>query len=725
MLDLDAPTRRIALSDGATLDLAMDADDPLTFYVPPGAPRVARAGGAPRIQLYRFIRDGKLERGHLDLQVELGGPGADALQQARAQLQAERTGDHRPVRVVPLPVTAGEAELSFVGAEPTADGGKTAPHARVYATVTPGLDSPFTTTFSVPLDPAQTSLVEAAMRSGAAPIGVTVRLSVEGLLPAQRIVAHVDWRTVYRILSSDIKQGYLIATDDVQRLAQQLIQQQVIRISVIQAVVPDPAAPPPPDTAAQLAWIEKEIVETCCRPVMPLDLDPAHASLGTWGEMFGIGESYVLKDITEIERDTADIDLQTRRVAVRTLVASAHLADLLGDAAADAHITDGGTDLAFFARAGLHVTTARPLAATFVSDLVAHFHYGQTELPIHLAQGGAAEGTVETWADQQPDATWSLPIDVTFANDAPVDPGKQVSIPALTGKARELTLDLEQLLGIYSVDVLGSPDPRVAAARVDFTVLRAGAAVGSPAGATVTPAAPRATAWFRDVRAGDHIQAALTYLLAGGRILQVPPIAVETRALRLPPAFPGTMTVQLFADTDWTGLDRVTVSLQKSPTAPTGTVVLASAGASTSVSLDLPDPVDRTYRYRCARRLTNGNVEEDDWLTTDRSVLLVGRVAANMLVVDVTPQGLELPDAGINLIEVDLEYVDARNQVRSTPTAEIHALADVYHWTVALKDPSLRSYRYRITVHRVTGATQVGPWTTSADRILLVPVSKT
>jgi hypothetical protein len=93
-----------------------------------------------------------------------------------------------------------------------------------------------------------------------------------------------------------------------------------------------------------------------------------------------------------------------------------------------------------------------------------------------------------------------------------------------------------------------------------------------------------------------------------------------------------------------------------------------------------------------------------------------------MLVVDVTPLGPELPSAGISLIEVQLEYVDAINQVLDNPTAIIRARADRYHWVVPLKNPNLRSYEYRVTVHRTSGATQTGPWTTSTDRILAIPV---
>jgi hypothetical protein len=142
------------------------------------------------------------------------------------------------------------------------------------------------------------------------------------------------------------------------------------------------------------------------------------------------------------------------------------------------------------------------------------------------------------------------------------------------------------------------------------------------------------------------------------------------------------------------------------------------------VSLDLPDPTDRTYRYRVARTLASGE-QIDDWQKTDASVLFVGRVAANKLVVDVKTLGdLELPEAGISTIEVLLQYLDPDNQVRDIQTAVFRARADTYHWEVALKDPTHRAYQYQVTVYRNSGQQQVGPFSTSTDSTLYIPITK-
>ncbi len=93
--------------------------------------------------------------------------------------------------------------------------------------------------------------------------------------------------------------------------------------------------------------------------------------------------------------------------------------------------------------------------------------------------------------------------------------------------------------------------------------------------------------------------------------------------------------------------------------------------------------------------------------------------------VELTPLGPELPTAGVVIIEVELLYVDVANELRAQHTALIRARADRPRWEVALKDPLARSYEYRVTVHRTSGAKKVGPWTRSSARILPIPVTAT
>jgi hypothetical protein len=183
------------------------------------------------------------------------------------------------------------------------------------------------------------------------------------------------------------------------------------------------------------------------------------------------------------------------------------------------------------------------------------------------------------------------------------------------------------------------------------------------------------------------------------------------------------MTVQLLSDDDWSGLDRVVVAVQKSPDAPTGTFVFTGPGELVPVALDLPDPTDRSFRYRVTRTWAGGAVEEDGWAPSDASLVVVGRVASDKLVVDLAPVGPELTAAGVRLIEIELSYLDVANRIREQHTVVVQARAEKPRWQIAIADPRRRSYEYRVIVHRTSGAREVGPWTSTDARILPIPIT--
>jgi hypothetical protein len=711
VLDLNLPTRTVA-----GVDLAADHQAANWYAIPP-QPRVATVEGAPDLELLRFVSGGELRGGHLHLSVELAHPPA-ALEAARAAL-AEEQGDEA-VEVRPVPVIAASAELLFLGREPDADGGLTQLLRRGLARTAARVDPPHTASFSLTLDTEGTRLLEVALRSGGAPVGVVYRLEMEGLWPAARVVAHVDWSRVYDHFSVHAKEGDLLGVADVKRIAESLVEEQVVVVQAVQGLVAEEGAPVP-DLGPALAWVQQELVQRFCEPLPPLSREPARAWLGTVGEIFGVGSSFAVKaPPTQVERATADVDFQRSLVVTRTLTVQAHLADLLGGAPVDAHVADAAEDHPFFRRMRLRARAAAPLADLHLEEAVLGFGYGSFQAAMRLTPE-AGEDQVETWADASPDGTWTVVPEVAFADDAPLDPGQRVALPAITGRSRELTVDLERLLGLVRLEVEGTTDERVLMTAVRMAQRR-GEAELAERDLGLTPAAPSQVAWFRDLQPGDRVVATAKHLLADGRAVESAPFEVDTRTVRLPPPFPGVLTVQLVGDEDWTGLERVVVTLQKQEDQPAGTLVFERPRQVAAVNLDMPDPTDRSFRYRMSRMWTTGQVEEDGWVQTDVPVVAVGRVAANKLVVEVAPVGPELPQAGVLLLEVELSYLDPAHQVRDIRTAVFRAKADRFRWEVAIADPNHRTYEYRVTTHRTSGEKAVGTWTRSSARILPVPV---
>jgi hypothetical protein len=711
MLDLSVPTRVVS-----GVDLAADHENPLLFYALPPPPKLRRVDGQPDIQLLRLIRNGELAGGFLRLAMQAGHEPA-TIEDVRSTLAAELKKDQVEVSVIPA--KEATADLSFIGRETTDTGGTSALLRRTYEKSPAAFDSPYTAAFSVSLASEGVRLVEAAMRSGTAPIGVTYQLQIEGLWPAQRIQARVDWGQVYDHFSTHLREGFLISSDDILQISEELVQSRAIRVNVVQGLAGESESSS--SIEAAMAWIQRELVEHFCEPVLPLNRRPAHASLGTLGEMFGLGYSFVSKKLTQIERATAEIDFQQRRVVTRTITLQSHLADLLGNINPADRIVDGGMDHPFFRRMTLHIRPAQTLESVQLKEVLLNVDYGTADAALRLIPA-SQEANFEAWADASPDGKWSIQPEVTFADNATVAPTGRFKVDPITGTNRELTLDLKRLLGLTRLELRPTVDPRVALSELRIVQSRNTEELDSrdlvlPAPGNVTPL------WFRDSRPGDRITIAIRYMLVDGRIVALPPLSVETEIVRLPPAFPGVLTVRLLSDTDWTDLTRVTVAIQKSADAPTGSFTFEQPDKIIPVNLDMPDPTDRTFRYRMTRILSSGLVEEDPWIQTDVPVVVAGRIAATKLVVDVTPVGPDMAQAGIRLIQVELLYVDADHQVRDEQTAVITARADRFHWEVPIQDPQRREYEYRVSVFRLAGGpAQVGRWTKSIGRLLTIPI---
>jgi hypothetical protein len=710
MLDLSGSPSTVA---GVTV--APDSDGAGSEFVLPPPPQLA---SGPDIQLLRFVRDGALAGGFLRIGIDLAVADG-ALAAATAALTDENAG--KLVTLIPLPLVSAEAELVFYGRDQPASPGDPSPLvARHYGTSVLELNPPHHGVFAITLTAEGVRLVESGMRAGEVPIGVLCRLTAEGLWPASRVTARVDWRSVYDHFSSEYKAGALLVGEDVSQLIQRLVQERSIEVNVVSSAAPDagPAADASAVSAA-LSFIQTDLVQTFCQPLLPPRADPAKASLGDSGELLDLGAAYEVKALTRIETATASYDFQQATVVRRILASQAPLGDLLAGADPAGFIADAGTDNPFFRQFHLDCRTARPLAESHLAEVLLDISYGSASGSVRLTDQ-APSGRFDSFADASPAGTWSLAPRVTFAPDSPVDAGKIISLAPIQDTSRDVTLDLDAMLGLVRLDIEGATDPRVLA-----TVLTVSETSGGVERAaqqlSLTAAQRTGSVWFRDHRAGDTLTVSGLHLLADGRQITISPTVADTRLFRLPNPFAGSITVQIVTDTVWTDLTRVVVGVQKDSSAPVRTFAFDAPG-SAAVALDQPDPTDRSYRYQISR-VVAGVSTQDPWLVTDVPLLQAGRASAAELVVDVEPVGPELPAAGLRSVQVELLYVDAAHQVRAEHTVVITAKSDSYRWHVPLTDPTLRSYQYRITKQLLQGGTVSTGWIDSSDQLLPVALT--
>ena len=717
MIDLSQPTR---LVEG--VPLVQDDRRPLTWHVPPAPPSVARGDdGRPKVSLLRRIEDGVCTGGWFELEVEAGWP-AEQLEAARAALMEELDEDE--VTLTPLSVRGAEAEIFFATAAPAEEtleaaletppeeGGPT--FFRTVTVAQPLLSSPHRARLSARLTPTGVDLFEGALRSGAARVGAVLRLQVEGLRPARAVRATVDWGRVYDHVSTHYRSGAMFHITDARTLVETLREQRIVEIVAVEGPATGDAEGESQDVGAVIDWVQDSLVARFLKPVLPLSREPATASLGSVGEAIGVGSDYVVKAITQIERAVATFDFQQPRVGQRTLVAQAHLADLLGGADPDEHIADASLDHPFFARMAFELRAARPLAELGVAEVVCDWRWGNEVAALRLVPGEEVAGA-DAFTDQSPDGTWTVDLQITLAEDAPAGAGETVRIDPITGDSRSLTLDLEALLGLRRLDVLPPHMEGLLTLRLAVSHRRDGAVLSSQ----TEQVTGRARFAFLDVRPEDRLLVEPTFFLAPMRIVPGAPVDADAAVLPLPP--PATWrTVEVWSAGDFGGMSQLVATLQS----PGGDVVLSfdAGDQKRAARLDFGDSDERAYRVRVVKAWPEGRVEEDPWIDTDLPVLQVGPWPADRLVVSIRPLGPELPQAGLRLVEIAFEYLDPANRVRHEDTVLIHSVSEAPQWTAEIVDPARRAYRFRVTLHRLDGTADIRPWAESEARLLPIPL---
>jgi len=710
MLDLG---RELIRLEG--VDLAPDSADPTLFHLLPPAPRLTTGPDGPDVELLRLRQDGVVSEAHLRLGVELSHPEA-RVRAAQEALQARLALRDPPV-ITPMIARRAEARLILAGASPGAPEDTASLICRPLLSEVVSPSPPHRALLSAALSPEGAEIVATAMKGGGAPVGVAYHLEVETIWPAQRVLVEADWRRAYEHLSSHVRQGTLLLTRDVHELFEGLVEDRLVRVTAIRGVDGSPQSDAAMDQA--LSWVEAAVVERFFDPVLPLDRAPAQTSLGTVGEIFGVGHGFAFKALRQEEIATGQVDLSRSTVLGRTLLVEAHLHDLLGGLDPSSRLVDVELGHPFFARFSFVVTTAVPLERLYVTEVLVRWRYGQEERALRM-DATQAEDTAETWADRSPDRRWSLTAEVRFADGAPVSSGEVVQLGPLDGQARRFVLDLEDLLGWRALRVEATADPRVLQSRVTVSHQREGEEIAS-AELALSGDTWAGDLYFVGVQPADRLVASASHLLEDGRQAHAAPVDVLGTVLRVPPAFPGEQLVTLFAEGDWEGLERLVVTLQKSPDLPGGTFTFERAGSSVTVALPLPDPTDRRWRYRVLRTV-DGVDEEEDWRETDRPAISLGRYSQDVLAVSVEPLGPSFSSVGIHSVQVELRYFDPTHGIREETSLVLRSNVDRQTWKVALADPTVRTWQAQISTFYTSGVTRLVPWRDQEGTMLVIPI---
>jgi len=135
----------------------------------------------------------------------------------------------------------------------------------------------------------------------------------------------------------------------------------------------------------------------------------------------------------------------------------------------------------------------------------------------------------------------------------------------------------------------------------------------------------------------------------------------------------------------------------------------------------LEDPGDRGWKYQATLIKRSGDIDTIDWKDGKGERLILGIKAEDVIPVQVT--WLMPPPAGdLIAVKIDLEYEDDGNDLRWDHSELIRGdHPGTFNWAIPIMNEDLRTYRYRVTEFRQTGA-QEGPWLeTNTTSLVLLP----
>ena len=133
----------------------------------------------------------------------------------------------------------------------------------------------------------------------------------------------------------------------------------------------------------------------------------------------------------------------------------------------------------------------------------------------------------------------------------------------------------------------------------------------------------------------------------------------------------------------------------------------------------LEDPAYREWKYMATLIKKSGDIDTVDWTDGKSNQLILGVRAVDVIPVQVT---WLIPPSGDTLaVKIDLRYVDEPNGVLWTHSELIRGThPGDFTWSIAIADAKKRSYEYRVTEYKRSGA-QEGSWTESSETMLVLP----
>jgi hypothetical protein len=755
------------------VSLFCDHVDPLQFYYLPMAPHLSVSKDpvsgvdAPQLQLIEYTGAAGTG-GFINFDVNLG-LADDALETVKQKLRREANLSDTP-KLAPVSFVDGTVRLLILGAEstdPTVPAGKPAGPApapasagprfvlKIQNSSKPALYGDNQASFSVQLDQYGATVLEQALKGLMSPIAVVYSLEFVALRPAFKVRLHVDWSRVQTYIDDHYQAGVLFFSADIDKSIEKLIEDRVITIEIDTLVTDADGGKAVSDdrdraVAEVYDMIKNTFFESSLSPPSekgPDDWDKATGAYKTLSTMALTGgaassASFSKKsvDLTRVDKKTLDVNISERTSVQRTIYPQGHLAGLLQA------LTKDGLSLDRFI---VKVDLDNPWFERRRVTVVSHSNFDDDKIDsidVDLTYNGTLKSVSLTKANPQVAVEWSsVLVDGKMAR--PVKYTYTVNFGAVDATQRPVQITSGELVEVG--DTLGiqpsaSPSPLYATTLVPirtdnfpwdrYPSVEVACRYDDPANdirlrasAVLTNQVPEIV-WpmFMRDKNNRRFFFQLTYALVAGGTSVIPWTSTDDGKIDIKDPFPTKRSLTVVAVVDWTATDMVLVHVaypdKVNPIVQKNFIFNGKNTDPQTLTADRQETGQNAFYFEAKIIGHNGKVSMIPGSVTTEDLLLVQPGMRGQQIVHIRPEQVDFASARVTEVDVELRYLDPKNQISSSALVKLTAPTDVQSFPYEYVDAKI-SPEYRADITLDNGQTKSLDWSPISDNAVTIALS--
>ncbi len=739
MLLLDS---RCAVLDGVSV--FPDHVDPLQWYYLPPHPHLTVIDGVPMFQLvgFRGSRTGGLLS--FDCNIGLEQAQIDALQQ---KIASTFDLDDKP-RLAPVPPVDGTVRLIIMGTDsgsPEAD----APFVvKAVHNAKPSLFNDNAASFSVLLDEAGYSIVQATLDAAILPIAVVYSLDYLALRPAYAVTLSIDWDRVQKHLDETFGAKAWIFSSEISTVVDELDESKAIDLRA-DTFVPEDTEGVIERRDAALAQVKAMITSAFFEPSLPpwkpdspsgwvQDLkalgefasqQAALAAGGPAAMSAPVTFSYKKTDYTRIDRKHLDVNFSERTTVRRSIYPQGHLASLFEPIAASPELKDRLVrevqDSQFFTKRKIQALYRPNLGAPYIDSI-----------DVRASYGGIARNALLTpdtwsasfeWLSDLDDGVMQQEVDVSYdvrftGADTSERPGQLSSgHETATGDIVSL-LPEDDVFTIRSVSVLAERIPWARFDSVEVHVRYRDAAhrIDQRDLFRLVEKQPDAV-WPMFVVDRDHTSYEVRTVMRAvdGNDVDSGWSISDEEEIQVRNPF-RTRTLAVLASVSWAEIREVFVDVryEADDVLVEDTLYLNQTTTPPPFVVDLRDPSQTAIEYTVTFSYLDGRVKQLPPSVTYDSRIVIDPTKHGHRVVEIRPPA-DWERRSVEKIALEFRFEDFMENLSYAARLELDDPGARARFEFDYADVARNTYEWRSTVHYSNGLRHATPWTASAATVLV------